>query len=67
MGDQVEIVRPQPQVLAPPIGPDHGLAVQRADRRVEGLQHGQGGDVDPADRQADGMAPQMVDQRFDLG
>ena len=37
------------------------------DRRVEGLQHRQRGDVDAADGQTDGVAPQMVDQRFDLG
>jgi hypothetical protein len=41
--------------------------VQDVDRRVEGLQHGQRGHVDTTDRQTDGMAPQMVDQRFDLG
>ena len=67
MGDQQQLSGLQPQVLAPPLGPDHRLALQRVDRRIERFQHGQGGDVDAADRQADGMPPQMVGERFDLG
>ena len=57
----------QTQILAPAVGSDHGLAVQGADRRVEGFEHRQRSDIDATDRQADGMAPQVVDQRFDLG
>jgi hypothetical protein len=49
------------------VGPRYGLTVQGVDRRVEGFQHGQRPDIDATDRQTDGMAPQMVDQRFDLG
>ena len=67
MGDQEQPARLQSEVFAPPLCPDHGLPVQDVDRRVEGLQHRQRGHVDATDRQTDGMAPQMVDQRFDLG
>jgi hypothetical protein len=66
MGDQEQLVCPESQVLAPPVGPNEGLAVQDVDRGVEGFQHGQRADVDATDRQTDGVAPQMVDQRFDL-
>ena len=57
----------QSQVFAPPLRPDDGLAVQCVDRRVEGFEHRQRRDVDAADGQTDGVAPQMVGQRFDLG
>ena len=67
MGDQEQLPGSQPQVLAPPVGPGNGLAVQGVDRRVEGFQHGQRGDIDAADRRTDGVPPQMVDQRFDFG
>jgi hypothetical protein len=49
------------------LGPRDGLPVQGGDRRIEGLQDGQCSDIDAADRRADGVAPQMIDQRFDLG
>ena len=57
----------QAEVLAPPVGAGDGLTVQRVDRRIEGFEHRQRRDVDAADGQADGMATQMVGQRFDLG
>ena len=64
---RISLPASQPEVLAPPIGPDNGLAVQGVDRRVEGFQHRQRGDIDATDRQTDGVATQVVDQRFDLG
>ena len=41
--------------------------MQRVDRRGESLEDGQGGDIDATDRQTDGVPPQMVGERFDLG
>ena len=67
MGDQPQVTRLQSEILAPPPGIGHGLAVQGVDRRIEGFQHAQRGDVDAADRQTDGVPAQMVGQRFDLG
>jgi hypothetical protein len=67
VSDQEQLADSQPQVFAPPVRPDNGLVVQRGDRRIEGLEHRKGDDIDATDRQTSGMTPQMVDQRFDFG
>ena len=67
MGDQAQVVNLQSQVFAPPLSSGHGLPVQRAERRIEGLQHRQRRDIDTANRQTGRVPAQMVDQRFDLG
>ncbi len=67
MGDQVQLARLQPEVLAPAVGAGDGLPVQRRDRRVERLEHREGRHVDAPDGQPDGVPAQVVGQRFDLG
>ncbi len=67
MGDQDQLAGPHAEVFAPPVGAGNGQSVQRVDRRVEGLEHRQRGDVDAADGLADGVATQVVGQRFDFG
>ena len=66
VGDQVQVAGLHAEVLAPPVGAGDGLAVQHRDRRIERLEHRERRHVDASDRQPDGMATQMIGERFDL-
>jgi hypothetical protein len=67
MRDEVQFAHLQAQILAPPVGAGDGLTVERGDRWVERLEHGQGCDVDATDGQPDGVTAEVVGKRFDLG
>src|SRR5207247_1871527 len=53
--------------LPMPGHPGHGQAAERGDRRVVGLQRGDGENIDARDGMADGVFPQEHRQRLDLG
>ena len=63
----MQVARLQAEVFGPPVGAGHLPAVQRSDRRVERLQHGQRGHVDASDGEADGVPTEVVGQGLDLG
>ena len=63
----MQTARLQAEIFAPPVGAGHFLAVQRRERGVERLQHGQRGHVDASDGQADGVPTEVVGQGLDLG
>ena len=67
VGDQDQLAGAHAEVFAPAVGAGDGHSVQRVDRRVEGLEHRQRGDVDTPDGLADGVATQVVGQCFDFG
>ena len=62
--DEVQIAGVQPEVLAPPVGAGHGLAVQHRRRRIERLEHREGRDVDSSygqpDRMEDDALPDLL-------
>ena len=65
--DQVDAARVDVEELAVPRDVVDQRAVQRVQRRVEGLQRAERGQVDAADRAADQTTAQVLDEGFDLG
>ena len=65
--DQVRPARGDVEELAVPGDVLDERAVQRVQRRVEGLQRAEGRQVDAGDRAVDEPAPQVQGQRFHLG
>ena len=63
----MQVARLQPEVFAPAVRARHLVAGQRGHRRIERLEHRKGGHVDAADGPSDGVAAQMIGERFDLG
>ena len=62
----MQVIGLQPQVLAPPVGAGHGSPGSAVIGGSKVLST-ETRDVDPPDRQADGVTTQMVGERFDFG